>query len=64
MQRKCENMQVITYTVSRDEMIEAIMRECKTDDGNHLLPDHIRVVGLPDSVDFVYEYSRKDKDAG
>jgi hypothetical protein len=48
--------QLITYTVTRDEALEAIVRECKTNDGVPLLPDPARIEGLADEIVLVYEY--------
>lgn len=60
MKRTVEKIEVITYTVSGEEIVDAVMRNAKTDDGKTLIVEGCEVIGVPDKIEFVYRYPIKE----
>lgn len=56
MKRECQTVEIIKYTVSREEIIEAVIKHAETDDRKTLLPEPAKVIGVPDEIVFIYEY--------
>ena len=61
MIRTIKNVQIITYRVHKDEIINAIIHKASTEDGLRLLSDPTHIEGMPEIVDFVYEHEQDTK---